>query len=572
MTGAAAIEQEAFDVIVLGSGAGGLTAALVAASEGLSVCVIEKEAELGGTTAWSGGMVWAPMSDIARREGHDDSREAVLTYLSAILPDPDAQPARARLEAFIDAAPRAIDYLNAQTAVRLRPVPVYPDYYPDMPGATKAGRVLEPEPFDAAQLGDLIGLIRRPLPEFTLFGDMMIARPDLAKFRTVFKSAHSFAVVARRVLRYLRERLTHGRGTSLVLGNALVARLVFACREVGVAFRPSTRVVALTRDMGGRVDGVTLSDGHGIQARCGVVLATGGFTHDGQRRQALLPGPVADNSATAPGATGDGAALAEGIGARFVATEEGNAFWAPVSRYRRADGSEATYPHTVTDRAKPGAIAVNGAGRRFTNEAVSYHGFVKAMLANGNAATPGDGGAWLVCDAHFLWTYGLGAIKPMTGRLGPFLAQGYLRRGVTLSALEADLALPEGSLVETVAAYNRHAETGADPEFGRGTNAYQRFLGDAAVTPNPCVAPLRKPPFFAVKLLPGDLGAAAGLDTDTSGRVLDTEGEVIDGLYACGADMRSVMQGAYPGPGITLGPALAFGYLAAMDMTAYARR
>ncbi|WP_119168173.1 FAD-dependent oxidoreductase [Algihabitans albus] len=555
---------EGFDVVVLGSGAAGLTAALVAATEGLSVCLVEKDAKLGGTTAWSGGMVWAPLSGAARAVGHtEDTADAVWSYLAAILPDiSDA----ARLKAFVTAAPEAVDYLNERTVVQLRPVPVYPDYYPDAPGATKAGRVLEPQPFDASCLRGTLALLRRPLPEFALFGDMMVARTDIPKFRSVFRSARSFATVTGLLLRHLREKLRHGRGTSLVLGNALVGRLVYACQAAGVTFKVATRVRDLTCNAAGTVDGVVLADGSRLEGRQGVVLATGGFSQDPKRRQSLLPPALADNSATAHGATGDGADLAERVGGLFLNAEEGNAFWAPVSRYRRANGSEAVYPHTVTDRSKPGLIAVDGEGKRFTNEAVSYHEFVKAMLANGNAATPDDGGAWLLCDSRFLWLYGLGAVKPMTRRLRSFLSQGYLHRGETLGDLEACLSLPKGALVETVAHYNRGADAGGDPDFGRGGNVYQRFLGDASIQPNPCVAPLRKPPFYAVKVLPGDLGAAAGLDTDEVGRVRDRNGRMIAGLYACGADMRSVMQGAYPAPGITLGPAITFGYLIAMDM------
>lgn len=560
---------EIFDVIVLGSGAAGMTAALVAATEGLKVCLLEKEDQIGGTTAWSGGMVWAPGSRLARDSGYDkDSPEAVREYLSSLVPGSETDP---RMAAFLEAAPKAVDYLAQCTQVRLQPVPFYPDYYPERPGASESGRVLEPEPFDASVLGGKLKWLRLPLPEFALFKDMMVARPELPHFRNVYRSVGSFAVVARLMTRYALEKLRHGRGTSLVLGNALVGRFLASLLEAGVTIATGTVTRSLITGEGGRVSGVQLADGERLMARFGLVLATGGFTHDPARRRESLPSPLADNSATAPGATGDGARLAEAVGGWFTDGAAGNAFWAPVSRYTRADGTVATYPHTLSERTKPGLIAVNQCGERFVNEAVSYHEFGLALLANHNDGGDAEAAVWLICDASFLWKYGLGAVKPMTLNRRFFTSQGYLIKAPSISVLEEKLNLPAGALAKTTETYNHFASSGEDPAFGRGTNAYQRFLGDAAVKPNPCVAPIERPPFFAVKVEAGDLGAAAGLATDGNARVLDRRGQPIPGLYACGADMRSVMEGAYPGPGITLGPALAFGYLAAKDMVAHAR-
>ncbi|MEQ8654442.1 MAG: FAD-dependent oxidoreductase [Kiloniellales bacterium] len=549
-------QDQGFDVIVLGGGAAGMTAALVAALEGLSVCLLEREPLLGGTTAWSGGMVWAPCSDLARQAGFQDDPAAVRSYLAGLVPGLDDNP---RMTAFLTAAPEAVDYLARRSQVRLQPVARYPDYYPDRAGASLAGRVLEPEPFQAAVLGRDLRLLRPPLPEFSLFGGMMIARPDIPHFRHPFRALRSSRVVASYLLRYAGQRLRYGRGTSLVLGNALVARLLVSLRDAGVTIRVSTKVVALTQDPSGRVTGVVCEDGSQCAAARGVVLATGGFGHERQRRAALLPPALLANSATAEGALGEGLGLAEAVGARLASGKAGNAFLAPVSRYRRADGSLAVYPHTVTDRAKPGLIAVDDLGRRFANEAVSYHAFATALLARQNISR--DAGAWLICDSTFLQRYGMGAIKPKTRRLGAFLAQGYLRRAATPAGLAAALDLPLEPFLETLEAYNTAARRGEDPDFGRGGDAYQRFLGDAAVAPNPCLAPIEHAPYYALRVLPGDLGTAAGLDTDPVGRVLDAGGAAIPGLYCCGADMASVMEGAYPGPGITLGPALAFGYL-----------
>lgn len=241
-----------------------------------------------------------------------------------------------------------------------------------------------------------------------------------------------------------------------------------------------------------------------------------------------------------------------------------NAFWTPVSRFTRRDGSQGVFPHTVTDRGKPGVIAVNRSGRRFTNEAQSYHEFVRAMFRGDN-----DGPcipAYLICDRRFLWRYGLGAVRPFALSLREYLRGGYLVRGQTIGALALALGIDAQTLAATLARYNEGARNGTDPEFGRGGDAYQRYLGDADHTPNPCVAPIEHPPFYAVAVHPGDLGTAAGLLADENARVLDGAGRPIDNLYACGNDMSSIMNGAYPGPGITLGPALTFGYLAAKHM------
>jgi len=559
MTKAAKTE---FDTIVLGSGAGGMAAALFAALEGHRVCLIEKSSKFGGTTAWSDGMVWAPLTRIAAEAGHtDDSEAEVLEYLGALVPGAAEDPG---LRAFLAAAPAALDRLADETQVKMQPVPVYPDYHSDLPGAKTAGRVLEPVPFDAATLGPALARLRPPLPEFALMNTMMLARPDIPHFRKVGQSFVSTLVVVRQMARFFYQRLRYGRGTTLVLGNALVARFLRSLMDAGVELRRNTEVAALDRNNSGTVCGVTLKGGQGLAARRGVVLATGGFMHDPKRRRAFLDPALGDHSATFPGNTGDGADLAESVGAVVGSGTEGGAFFAPVSRYTRPDGSRATYPHTVVDRAKPGLIAVDSGGRRFVNEAVSYHEFTKGMLKCNRGP---DSKAWLIVDSRFLWNYGLGAIKPMTVNKRPFLAQGYLHRAPTPKELARQIGIPEAHLSETVARYNENASRGEDPDFGKGSTAYQRFLGDAEVGANPCLAPVARPPFYAVEVRPGDLGAAAGIETDANARALDADGTPVPGLYACGADARSVMQGAYPGPGITLGPAITFGFLAVQHMS-----
>ncbi len=548
---------EQVDVIVVGTGAAGLTAAAVAAADGARVLLLEAAALVGGTTAISGGMVWLPANHKMAAAGLADSLDAARTYLSHSVP---AARNPALLQAFLERGDAVLRDLEARTALRLQPVRTYPDYYPDRPGATPGGRVLEPVPFDATVLGRHFALLRPPLPEFMLFGGMMIARSDIPHLRRATRSLRSAWQVGRLLLRHGRQRLRWPRGTSLVLGNALVARLFKSVLDQGVDLRLSTPVRQLLRD-GERVVGVEIDSARGPVAvhAAAVVLACGGISHDAALRAQHVP-PLAGTLSATQGSAANpsGARLALAAGGRLDDAPEQQAFWVPASVFTRADGSAGVFPHTVTDRGKPGLIAVDKQGRRFVNEALSYHEFVLGQLRAGAAAVP----AWLVCDRAFLWRYGLGCIKPFTRRLEPLLSSGYLRRGATLDELARETGVPPAALQDTLDSFNADARRGIDNTFGRGGDAYQRHLGDADHGPNPCVAPIEQAPFFAVAVHPADLGMAAGLVTDEQTRVLRADGSSVPGLYACGNDMQSVMNGAYPGPGITLGPALVFGHTA----------
>jgi succinate dehydrogenase/fumarate reductase flavoprotein subunit len=551
--------HETYDVIVVGAGAGGMTAAAVAAAEGLRVLVIEKTACLGGTTAWSGGMVWIPANAKMKEVGLSDSVADAVTYLASTVPEPANASLRA---AFLARGSEAIGWLEANTEVRLQPVKAYPDYYPERLGATAGGRVLEPVAFDGTRLGAHFARLRPPLPEFTLFGGMMVNRLDIPHLRKIGKSVRSTLRSARLISRYAVQRLRSPRGTTLHLGNALAARLYASllARQVEILF--STDVEELVIEAA-RVSGVTIRHGARdrlIAARRGVVLATGGFSHDAHLRKRLFPAAAGFVSATIPAGTGDGLRLASATGAALNTDATSPAYWVPASLFRRADGSRGVFPHTVTDRAKPGVIAVNAAGRRFVNEALSYHEFVLAMLRDANGEP--DRPFYLICDRSFLWTYGLGRIKPFTWNYRRYVRGGELIEASTVEELADRIGIKPSSLVATLANYNADAAAGRDPEFGRGSTIYQRHLGDAAHKPNPCVAPIARAPFFAMRIYPADLGTAIGLKVDAQARVLREDGTPVAGLYACGNDMASIMNGNYPGPGITLGPALTFGYIA----------
>ena len=547
------------DIVVLGAGAAGMAAACTAAALGRRVLLVEHTNRIGGTTALSGGMVWIPANHKMAEAGLPDSLDAARDYLRATVPGADTDP---RMAAFLARGDEAIRFLEAHTAVKLQPVCRYPDYHPDLPGATAGGRVLEPVPYDARALGRDFALLRDPLPEFMLFGGMMVSREDLPVLRRIGRSPAALWHAAKLTARYALQRLHAHRGTSLVLGNALAARLLASVRALKVEVRLSTRVLKLRVD-GGRVVGVDLDVGgqlRTVHARAGVILATGGLSQHRELRRAYVPAGAGDLSATArTGAKTGGVQLALDIGAALSPTTRPLAFWVPTSVGPRADGSLAVFPHTVTDRSKPGLIAVNRDGVRFTNEAVSYHAFVEAQLRDAARNSP----AWLVCDSRFLWKYGLGRVRPFALSLGRLCASGYLQRAATVAELAVQIGVPADALVGTVDRFNVDAEQGKDTQFGRGGDIYQRHLGDAQQQPNPCVAPLLKPPFYAVAVQPADLGMAAGVMTNADARALRRDGTPIAGLYACGNDMHSVMNGAYPGPGITLGPALVFGVLAA---------
>jgi succinate dehydrogenase/fumarate reductase flavoprotein subunit len=552
-----------YDVIVLGAGAGGMTAACVAAAEGLRVVLIEKSAFVGGTTAVSGGMVWIPANSKMTQVGIADTTERARLYLEHTVSGGLSEDL---LRAFLTSGDKAIAYLEAKTSVRLRPVKIYPDYYPDLPGATTGGRVLEPVPFDARALGAHFRLLRWPLPEFMLLGGMMIDRADIPHFRSAGRSLHSAVRVVRLLVRYGWERLFVERGASLYLGNALAGRLLHSLLALKVDLLLNATVSRLIYD-GASVRGVAMTNGAGgkeILAKKAVVLATGGFSHHPEMRSKYLPNSDGALSAACPSNTGDGIELASRVGGRMWHRNTDNAFWSPVSHVVRRDGSEGVFPHTVTDRAKPGVIAVNRRGSRFTNEAISYHEFVRAMFQRRHEGPSIP--AYLICDRRFLWKYGLGAVKPFSLSLRQHIKSGYLTRGATVRALALALAIDPDNLEASVRRFNDAAREGVDRDFGRGGDAYQRYLGDADNKPNPCIAPIEHAPFYSVTVHPGDLGTAAGLVTDEKARVLDNANRPIGRLYACGNDMNSIMNGAYPGPGITLGPALTFGYLAAQHI------
>lgn len=551
------------DLLVLGSGAAGMTAALTAAVLGLDVLLVEKTEVVGGTSARSAGSLWVPNS--RHSPPGRDSPDNAWRYLRAVLGN---RLDERRVRAFLDAAPAMVAFLEDNTAVALRAYAHHPDYRATLEGATLGGRALEPVPFDASALGSNFNTLRPPLPEFMLLGGMMVDRIDIGHLlnaaRSLASLRHSLGLLAR----YGADRLRFPRGARLVMGNALVGRLYYSLLQRRVPILLSTQALSL-KASDGRIDGALLQSGSkriAVRSRAGVVLATGGFSHNAQMRRRLLPASVSMHSPVAESAQGDGIALGEAAGGH-LGTGESNGFWSPVSVRRRGDGSVAVFPHLVLDRGKPGLIAVDPRGRRFVSEAVDYHRFAEAMLA---ASSPGEP-CFLICDDAFITKYGLGMIRPARINLRRALAEGYVRQAPTLAALARAIGVAPDALAHTVARHNGFARTGVDEDFGKGSDAYQQNLGDPRQRPNPCIGAIGKPPFYALAVYASDIGTSCGLLTNEFAQVLRADSSPIAGLYACGNDMASIMAGAYPGPGITIGPGMTFGFIAARHAAAALR-
>ncbi|MFL6837893.1 MAG: FAD-dependent oxidoreductase [Bradyrhizobium sp.] len=557
----AATETHECDALVVGSGAGGMSAAVTAGHHGLSVLIVEKEPRFGGTTARSGGWLWIPGTSLARAWGIIESPDQARTYLRHEAGNSfDA----ARVDAFLSAGPEAVDFFAANTAVRFDMPLTFPDYHAEAPGGAQGGRSMVTRPFDGKELGPRLKDLGAPLPELTVFGMMLGSGKEIIHFMRATKSLTSALYVAKRLSKHFMDVMRYGRGMTLTNGNALAGRLAKSAFDLNIPLWLSSPVRELIVENGAVRGAMVEREGRPVRvtARRGVILACGGFPHDVARRKQLFAHAPTGNEHWSPGPTGntgDGLRLAESAGGRVEDTLPNAAAWVPVSITERKDGSKGVMPHFI-DRAKPGVIAVTREGRRFANEGNSYHDFVQEMV---KAAKPGEEiAAFLICDHRSLRKYGLGCVPPFPMPLRHHLSSGYLKRGATLAELAAQAGIDPNGLEATVAEFNKAAAEGRDPAFGKGSRAYNRYQGDALHGPNPCVAPIEHGPFYAIKVVIGDLGTYAGIRTDEHARALDADGRPIAGLYAVGNDMASIMGGNYPGAGITLGPALTFGYIA----------
>jgi succinate dehydrogenase/fumarate reductase flavoprotein subunit len=551
------------DLLVVGSGAGALSTAVTAAHLGLKVIVVEKDPHFGGTTAWSGGWMWIPRNPLALRGGISEPIEKPLSYLRHELGE---QFDDVRARAFLTHGPRMVRFFEDKTALQFIDGNGIPDFHGKTEDAALGGRSVCAAPFNGRLLGKHIKQLKTPLDEITFLGMGIASGADIRHFFDVLRSWRSFFHVTKRVVRHLLDLALHGRGMQLVNGNALVAGLAKSAFDAGVEIRVNSPAVRLITEDGKVRGAVVMHNGaeQTLRAKRGVMLATGGFPHDPERKRQLLPhDPTGQQhfSAASRGNTGDGLRLGESVGSVVATDLKHAAAMAPVSLVPRSDGTTAHFPHLI-ERGKPGLIAVTRFGKRFVNEADSYHDFMQGLLQALPAGEPVQ--AWLVVDHRFIRRWGLGAVKPAPVPMGGMLANGYLQRGQTLAELAHACGIDAAALQNTVARYNTQADIGYDSEFAKGQTAYNRVSGDASHEGrNPCMAPIQDGPFYAVRIVAGSLGTFAGLRCNEHAQALDGNGQPIDGLYAGGNDLSSVMGGNYPSGGITLGPAMTFGYLAA---------
>jgi 3-oxosteroid 1-dehydrogenase len=548
--------DRSFDVIVVGSGAGGLTAALTARSAGAEVLLVEKAPKFGGSTALSGGGIWAPNNPTLLRRGLGDDPEDVRRYLQAVVGN--RVPA-ARLDTYVAAAPRALDFLEHQSPhLRFFWCRGYSDYHPEYPGGRPNGRSIEALPFDLRRLGpfepDLLkSRIRGPAGLWitaTDFHDLNQATRTWVGKKALFRAAGR---VASNLVR---------RRHMATTGAALVGRLRLALADAGVDLWLAAPVTSL-ESQAGRVTGATVErDGRTLrlEARSGVVLATGGFDHNAELRAKYLPDVVHDWSMGAPANTGDGIRIGEDVGAALDLMDD--AWWMPALELPKG----RLFP-LVSERSMPGSLIVNQAGRRFTNESAPYVNFIHDQLRL-EKEQGGHVPAWFVMDQRARQRYTFAGVPPFQALPKSWYGVGTLHSASTFEALAGKIGVPAGALEETVGRFNAAARAGRDQDFERGASAYDRYYGDPTL-PNPCLNELVKPPFHAARLVPGDLGTKGGLVTDEHARVLREDGSVIDGLYAVGNTSASVMGNEYAGAGATIGPSLTFGWVAARHATGH---
>jgi 3-oxosteroid 1-dehydrogenase len=542
-----------FDVVVVGSGGAGMTAALAAAHHGLRVVVLEKTGCFGGSTARSGGGIWAPGNEVLRKAGVRDTPEQARAYLAGVAGD--GVPA-ARQQALLEHGPAMLAFVRAATPVDFAWVPGYADYYPEAPGGLAQGRSVEPVPLDGRVLGTELARLNPaylPAPN-----GVTITQADYRWLSLGPRHPRSMLAAAKVAGRLARTRLLRQR--TLSMGQALAAglRAGLLAREVPVWLDTPMTGLQIS---GGRVTGVEVSrDGQPavVRARRGVVLAAGGFERNAEMRRHYQREPIGSEWTTgSAGNTGD--AITAGEAAGGVLDLMDDAWWGPAIPL-----SGGPY-FCLAERSLPGCLLVNGAGQRFVNESAPYVDIVHAMYDGHDAGNPHIP-AWLITDQRYRNTYvfaGLPPRKPLPRR---WYKAGAVYRAPTVADLAGEIGLDPAALAKTVTRFNEFADAGRDEDFGRGGSSYDRYYSDPRRKPNPCLGPLRQAPFYAVKIVPGDLGTKGGLRTDERARVLRADGTPIAGLYAAGNSSAAVMGHSYAGAGATIGPAMTFGYIAALDL------
>lgn len=558
----------ACDVLVIGSGVAGMAAALKAASQGLSVIVAEKEKYLGGTTAISAGWAWVPGTADGIAKG--DSRGEIVKYLRALAPETFNEEGVNR---FLDTVPEAIEFFEKETAVNFSYPEKAPDYQMDLPGARLGGRAILPVDTDARILGERRLDMQPYMSSYTVFGYMPQVGPDLNEFFHVNQSLKSFTYVAKKLLRTWFDAARYRRPVLRSNGNALMTLLVRSALDDGIRLWKSTPALSLTRGDDGTVTGAVLGGEHAVtvQAKLGVILAAGGFSGNKELRREFFEHDANGDDHFTPtiGHGGDAANLARSAGGDIDASVFSVGSWAPVTVFKHLDGRERLFPH-LRAIGLPGLITVDREGKRFGNEALSYHDFGGAMIKHNLGKDKTFG--FVIGDAKTMHKYGIGYAKPWPMPRGYFYKTDYLIKGNTIEELAQKLGIDPAGLRQTVDEFNPNAEAGVDPVFGRGSTEYNYFRGDMEHRPNPNLAPVAKGPFYAAKIQMGDLGTFAGIGVNADNEVTTAEGTAIPGLIAVGAAAVSVFGGGYPGYGSHIGPAMVFGYRAGRDIAELAAR
>jgi 3-oxosteroid 1-dehydrogenase len=545
--------EETFDVVVIGSGAAGMTAALTAAKRGLKAVVIEKAPTFGGSTARSGAGIWIRNNEVLLKAGVPDTPEKAATYLKAVVGTGSTDDRQA---AFLNQGPTMISFILQNTPLRFRWMEGYSDYYPELPGGMPNGASIEPDLFDGKLLGAELANLNKPY---------LATPPGLAVFGGEYKwinlaavSANGLQVASQCISRYSAAKR---RGEiPLTMGQALAAGLRAGLLNANVPVRLNTPLVDLIFDDTGRATGVLINQNGTpttLKARLGVVVASGGFEHNLSMRQAYQQQPIGTQwTVGAKENTGDGILAGQRAGAALDLMDD--AWWGPSVPL-------PTGPYfCLAERSLPGSILINAEGQRYGNEALPYVDAVHTMYQHNvrGGAMP----TWLIFDQRYRNRYVLRDLLPLQALPKAWYDSGAVVRDTTLDGLGAKIGLPAGALKATVARFNGFAKAGQDLDFHRGESAYDRYYTDPAIKPNPALAPLTLAPYYALKIVPGDLGTKGGLKTDARARVLRPDGSVIPGLYAAGNASAAVMGHSYAGAGATIGPAMTFAYIAGQDM------
>ena len=541
-----------YDVLVVGSGAGALTAAITAHDNGGTVLVIEKSDMYGGTSATSGGGIWIPCNHLMAEHGETDSPEAALEYLKACVGD---NVSDSRLKSYVQNAPKMLKDMEDNSDVKFVSTP-YADYLTEKPGSKDGWRTLDPLPISATRLGKEFLNMRPPHPQ-TIFGGFTITVNEAKKIIT--RSKGWKWIMAKLMISYRLDipmRLKSKRHRRLCLGNALVGRCLTSVFKRDIPIWRSTSLKSLVEKNGKVTGAIVNKNGEDIliTTKRGVILAAGGFEHNSDMRNANLPGPTDTNWSATPGQnTGDAHIAAQAVGANLTLMDA--AWWGPSVRLPRDDRSRILF----AERALPGIYIVNENGKRYLNEAASYDEVGRQLQAHPKTS-------WVIFDRRAREKYGIGPLYPTAVHPDSkwnSSIKAIVKKSDTIEGLASLMGVDETGLKDTVKKVAKYSETGVDEDFGSGSTSYDKYYGDPSVTPNPCLAPLLKAPFYAFPVYPGDIGTKGGVDVDINAQALNKNGRPILGLYATGNTASSVMGYTYPGAGSTIGPAMTFGYVAA---------